>query len=41
MHQHRVFLDSSFWIAFRDDRQTHHAEARETVAACSADGRTS
>lgn len=33
MHQHRVFLDSSFWIAFRDDRQTHHAEARETVAA--------
>jgi predicted nucleic acid-binding protein len=33
MHQHRVFLDSSFWIAFRDDRQTHHAMAREAVAA--------
>ena len=33
MHQHRVFLDSSFWIAFRDDRQTHHAEARDRVAA--------
>lgn len=28
MHSHRVFLDSSFWIAFRDARQTHHARAR-------------
>lgn len=33
MHQHRVFLDSSFWIAYRDDRQTHHARARATLAA--------
>jgi predicted nucleic acid-binding protein len=33
MHSHRVFLDSSFWIAFRDVRQTHHARARDCVAA--------
>ncbi len=33
MHSHRVFLDSSFWIAFRDVRQTHHAQARATVTA--------
>ena len=33
MHSHRVFLDSSFWIAFRDARQTHHARARECLAA--------
>ena len=32
MHAHRVFLDSSFWISFRDERQTHHARARELVA---------
>lgn len=32
MHGHRVFLDSSFWIAFRNDEQTHHARAREIVA---------
>jgi len=33
MHSHRVFLDSSFWIAFRDARQTHQARARECFAA--------
>ncbi len=32
MHAHRVFLDSSFWIAYRDARQTHHPQAREAVA---------
>lgn len=32
MHRHRVFLDSSFWIAFRDARQTHHSAARARVA---------
>lgn len=31
MHALRVFIDSSFWIAFRSDRQTHHARARELV----------
>ena len=31
MHSHRVFLDSSFWIAFRDSRQTHHERARAVV----------
>ncbi len=33
MHRHRVFVDSSFWIAFRDARQTHHARARDGLAA--------
>lgn len=33
MHNHRVFIDSSFWIAFRDARQSHHAQARECIAA--------
>ena len=33
MHNRRVFLDSSFWIAFRDARQTHHAQARDCLAA--------
>ena len=33
MHSHRVFLDSSFWIAFRDARQTHHSRARDCLAA--------
>src|SRR5262245_36993494 len=33
MHQRRVFIDSSFWIAYRDQRQTHHSEARAIVAA--------
>ncbi len=33
MHSHRVFLDSSFWIAFRDPRQSHHARARDCLAA--------
>jgi uncharacterized protein len=32
MHGHRIFIDSSFWIAFRSNRQTHHARAREVVA---------
>jgi predicted nucleic acid-binding protein len=32
MHSHRVFIDSSFWIAFRNDEQTHHARAKEIVA---------
>lgn len=32
MHGHRIFIDSSFWIAFRSDRQTHHERAREVVA---------
>ena len=31
MHAHRVFIDSSLWIAFRNDKQTHHARAREIV----------
>ncbi|MEQ2008482.1 MAG: PIN domain-containing protein [Limisphaerales bacterium] len=31
MHGHRVFIDSSFWIALRSDRQTHHARAREIL----------
>lgn len=31
MHHHRVFLDSSFWIAFRNERQSHHARSREIV----------
>ena len=33
MHSHRVFVDSSFWIAFRDARQTHHARARDCLTA--------
>jgi len=33
MHRNRVFLDSSFWIAFRDARQSHHAQARAVVSA--------
>ena len=33
MHSHQVFLDSSFWIAFRDARQTHHARACECLTA--------
>ena len=33
MHSHRVFLDSSFWIAYRDARQTHHVRARECLVA--------
>lgn len=33
MHRNRVFLDSSFWIAFRDARQSHHSQARAVVAA--------
>ncbi len=32
MHGHRVFIDSSFWIAFRNDKQTHHVRAREIVS---------
>jgi predicted nucleic acid-binding protein len=32
MHSHRVFIDSSFWIAFRNDEQTHHVRAKELVA---------
>jgi predicted nucleic acid-binding protein len=32
MHRHRVFIDSSFWIAFRHEKQTHHGRAREIVA---------
>jgi predicted nucleic acid-binding protein len=31
IHRNRVFIDSSFWIAFRNDRQTHHRRAREIV----------
>ena len=31
MHRHRVFIDSSFWIAFRHERQTHHAQARQIM----------
>jgi predicted nucleic acid-binding protein len=31
MHAHRVFIDSSFWIAFRNRHQTHHARASEIV----------
>jgi len=33
MHRHRVFIDSSFWIALRNQRQTHHARAREYLTA--------
>ena len=32
MHRHRVFIDSSFWIAFWNERQTHHGRSREIVA---------
>jgi predicted nucleic acid-binding protein len=32
MHSHRVFIDSSFWIAFRNNEQTHHVRANELVA---------
>ncbi|MCI0540008.1 MAG: PIN domain-containing protein [Verrucomicrobiales bacterium] len=32
IHRHRVFIDSSFWIAFRSEKQTHHARARGIVA---------
>lgn len=32
MHGHRVFIDSSFWIAFRNERQSHHGRAREIVS---------
>lgn len=31
MHGHRVFIDSSFWIAFRNERQSHHARSRLLV----------
>ncbi len=31
MHHHRVFLDSSFWIAFRNERRSHHGRSREIV----------
>jgi predicted nucleic acid-binding protein len=31
IHRHRVFIDSSFWIAFRSQRQTHHERARRIV----------
>ena len=32
IHRHRVFIDSSFWIAFRNQKQTHYGRAREIVA---------
>jgi predicted nucleic acid-binding protein len=28
MHRHRVFIDSSLWIALRGENQTHHDLAR-------------
>ena len=28
----RIFLDASFWIAYRDERQTLHAEAKRIFA---------
>jgi len=31
MHRNRVFIDSSFWIAFRNEKQTHHQRAREIL----------
>ena len=31
MHRHRVFIDSSFWIALRGAGQTHHAPARALI----------
>ena len=31
IHRHRVFVDSSFWIACRSEKQTHHARARELL----------
>ncbi len=31
MHRHRVFIDSSFWIAWRGEGQTHHAPARALI----------
>jgi len=32
IHRNRVFIDSSFWIAFRNERQTHHKRAREILS---------
>lgn len=31
MHSHRVFLDASFWIAVRDEREACHAGARQVL----------
>ena len=31
MHGHRVFIDSSFWIALRGESQTHHQRASELL----------
>lgn len=31
IHRHRVFIDSSFWIAYRNEKQTHHVRAREIL----------
>lgn len=31
IHQHRVFIDSSFWIAYRNEKQTHYSRARELL----------
>ena len=31
IHRNRVFIDSSFWIAFRNEKQTHHRRARELL----------
>lgn len=39
MHRDRVFVDSSFWIALRHERQTHHLRARELLALLFRDRR--
>lgn len=31
IHRNRVFIDSSFWIAFRNEKQSHHERAREIL----------
>ncbi len=28
----RVFLDASFWISYRDEAETHHADAKRLLA---------
>lgn len=32
IHRERVFIDSSFWIAYRNEKQTHHPRARALLA---------
>ena len=32
IHRNRVFIDSSFWIAYRNEKQVQHRRARELLA---------